>query len=170
MRHGTETVAGLKWRRWRSVSSTCLLTDRLRDSSVIMWQNRAMNELLAALPTLGIGAALGACLTFMTATRQLGLKRRMDATESFLDICAHAHGRPRNDRSQRVGLAEQLAALNLMLGLANDFRFLRAPAREAFEAMTKHYGVANDAPSQEISQAAQRALKSLKPARDKEQH
>lgn len=124
-----------------------------------------MTELLAVLPPLGIGALLGAFLTFMTATRQLRLKRRMDATESFLDICAHAHGRPRNDRSQRVGIAEQLAALKLMLGLANDFRFLRAPAREAFEAMTRHYRPEADSFSQEIADAAERALRSLKPAR-----
>ncbi|WP_143019236.1 hypothetical protein [Arthrobacter sp. ov407] len=124
-----------------------------------------MTELLAVLSTLGIGAVLGAFLTFMVATRQLRLKRRMDATESFLDICAHAHGRPRNDRSQHVGIAEQLAALKLMLGLANDFRFLRAPAREAFEAMSRHYGPVADSYSQEIAAAAERALRSLKPAR-----
>lgn len=98
-----------------------------------------LSDILPALPALLGSAFVGGLFTYLIAYQQLSLQRRMEATQSFLQICAHAHGYPHDDRGQRVGLAEQLAAIEMVRGLANKYRFLRQPARAALEAMDVTY-------------------------------
>lgn len=55
-----------------------------------------------------VAAAVGLLTTAFVSTRDLRLRRRTDTTKGFLDLIAHASGRPRDGR-QAVGVAEQLA-------------------------------------------------------------
>lgn len=121
-----------------------------------------MDEFLKLLTAIGVGAVIGAVLTYVSATQQLKLKRRMEATESFLRVCAQAHGYSLADRSKTVGLAEQLAAVHLMAGLAQSFRFLRRPACVALDCMIERYGVGTEEFSQDIATGARNARDLIK--------
>lgn len=117
--------------------------------------------------TLLPGALVVAVLTYLVAIRQLKLKRYMDATNSFIDVTGHAHGYPRGDRSASVGIAEQVAAIWLIVELANEFPFLRRPGREALNRLQQNFSnIENEAhtPSWSIiADCAQEALNAVTP-------
>ncbi|WP_141392814.1 hypothetical protein [Glutamicibacter sp. BW77] len=69
------------------------------------------------------GSLIGALLTYLTATRDLALRRRMQTIDIFLRVAARAHGYA--DERGPVGLGEQVAAIYLMADLANRDKWLR---------------------------------------------
>jgi hypothetical protein len=86
--------------------------------------------IVVALVAAG-GVGLGAVLTWLVATRDLALRRRMQATDAFMRIAARAHGYRENHEKSTVGSSEQIAAIYLLAGLGKKFRWLR-PACQAF--------------------------------------
>jgi len=89
--------------------------------------------IIALIPTLGIS------LTLIGATRDLRLRRRLECTDKFLNIASIAHARPMDGR-ERVGIAEQCAALALLAEFGRDEKHLREPAREALQR-TQHWAL-----------------------------
>lgn len=77
--------------------------------------------MLAAIPTIAVVAGI------RQATRDLGLRRRLDGTDLFLEIAAVANSRPRDGRDM-VGTAEQCAAIELLTEFGKSEPHLRAPA------------------------------------------
>ena len=74
--------------------------------------------------------AVGLVATAWVATRGVVLRRQSASVETFLDLVAIVHGRPRDGRDE-VGSVEQLAAIWIIAELGTQHRLLRASAREA---------------------------------------
>lgn len=65
-----------------------------------------------------------AVLTAYLGFRDLGLRRRLETSREFVTLFASAHGRPLGDRSEPIGVGEQVATINLIADFALRERVL----------------------------------------------
>lgn len=94
--------------------------DRMCKTSLMEWF-----EILGLILS---GSIVGALLTWVTATRDLALRRRMQTMDTFLRISARAHGYRESGSDSSVGTGEQIAAMFLLADLANRDKWLRTAA------------------------------------------
>jgi hypothetical protein len=115
------------------------------------------SAVLAGIPTSAVAAGV------WQATRDLGLRRRLDGTDRFLEIASLANGRPRDGRSG-VGTAEQCAAIELLAAFGKSESHLHAPAlaalKETLAALeeTLHAVPSDDSVNRRLRSAAEAAL------------
>lgn len=107
-----------------------------------------------------LGALVGSVLTYLSATRDLSLRRRMATIDIFLKVSARAHGYA-DDRG-KVGIGEQVAAVYLLADLANRDVWLRHAAIQQLKEVELWAAESMSDARSRISEAVKEAQKLIK--------